>query len=367
MIGRRRFLTALGALTVAGTGAVTWRAVDQGVFAAGTGGAFTAWDEWNPPGDDVMHLVRAAVLAPSAHNTQPWLFRLAPDRIDVVPDAARNIGTLDPLRRELHISLGCALENLVLAAEHRGRAPRVEGWTVHLGRSTPRTSALFEAIPHRHTDRAAYAERPVEPATLDELVAAADGPVRLDWLDPARFAELTVRATRAIIDDPEQARDDYAWYRNDWDELQARKDGTAVDTAGRSAAIRSVAKILPGSHDVYNDYWFRSTKDVQLPTAAAIGALVVADPLDPLQRVAAGRAWQRLHLLATTKGLAMQPMNQIEERVDREHAAGLPPEFTAAMAELVPRGHAVFTFRIGHPTTDPLRSPRRRAEDVIIQ
>src|SRR5262252_9840630 len=105
-----------GAL-VAGAAALTWRAWDQGVFSAGQGPAFEAWNTWNAdaPGSE-LQLVHAAILAANPHNTQPWRFRVGARRIDVFADPARNIGTIDPFRREMHIGLGCALENLLQAA-----------------------------------------------------------------------------------------------------------------------------------------------------------------------------------------------------------------------------------------------------------
>ena len=108
-------------------------------------------------------------------------------------------------------------------------------------------------------------------------------------------------------------------------------------------------------------------RETQIPTAAAFGALVVRDPLDPVQRLQVGRIWQRMHLSATTNGLAMQPLCQVPERIDRERSAGLPADFTAAMAAMLPAGgHPIMTFRIGYPTTDALRSPRRPATDVVL-
>jgi len=199
-----------------------------------------------------------------------------------------------------------------------------------------------------------------------ELAGLVDAPdVSLAWLDKAKFSELTVRATEAIIADPDQSRDDFSWYRGDWDRLQEAKDGVTIDATGQSQLVRAMGKMLPTSKDLNNDTWLESTRDIQLPTAAAVGTLLVRDPLDPVQRMQTGRVWQRMHLWATTKGLAMQPINQIEERIDRERSANLKPDFTEAMAALVPSGkHAVFSFRIGYPTTDALASPRRRAEEV---
>ena len=67
-------------------------------------------------------LVRYAILAPSSHNTEPWLFRVPDDRIDVRLDFSRWLKVADDDQRELHISVGCALENLLVAAEHFGLA-----------------------------------------------------------------------------------------------------------------------------------------------------------------------------------------------------------------------------------------------------
>ena len=76
--------------------------------------------------DRLRFLVRYAVLAPSSHNTQPWRFHIAADRIDLFLDESRWLKVADADQRELHISLGCALENLLVAAEHFGLGPQTE-------------------------------------------------------------------------------------------------------------------------------------------------------------------------------------------------------------------------------------------------
>ncbi len=69
---------------------------------------------------DLEAILEAARWAPSPHNSQPWLFAASRDRIDLFADHARSMGTMDPLAREVALSLGCALENLVLAAGAHG-------------------------------------------------------------------------------------------------------------------------------------------------------------------------------------------------------------------------------------------------------
>lgn len=385
MISRRRLLRALGlgtgAVAATGTGVLAWSAVDGGVFATGTGSAYTAWDSWDPQGTGAQGLVAAAVLAANAHNTQPWLFQVAPDRIDLFADPTRTIGAMDPLRREMHLSLGCALENLALAAPPRGLAPTVTLFPdpadqtcvarVDLVPTPAVASRLVPAIAARHTNRARYdTSRPVGRTDLDGLASLVDGDATLIWLvtDPQRaaFGDLTVRATRAIIADPQQAAADFAWYRMDWHELQAHQDGITIDASGQSELIRAASKVLPVSRAQNHDGWLRSTTKTQVPTAAAFGVLTVPDPVDPRAYLAAGRCWQRVQLAATLRGLATQPLCQVLERGDRERSAGLPQRFTTDLSDLLPAGRqAVLTFRIGHPTAAALRSPRRAAAKVL--
>jgi len=328
-----------------------------------------------------LNLVRAAVLAASAHNTQPWLFAVTPARIDLFTVLSRNIGTVDPLRREIQISLGCALENLVLAGPPHGLAPTVTLMPdradkthvaqVDLAPAPASTAALFQAIPHRHTNRAAYdTGRPLPPGTLRALTSLVNNPHgELVWLtsaaDKRAFGDLIVRAAQAIIADPQQSADDFRWYRSSWDQIQSTKDGITSDASGLSPLVGALAKLLPTSHAQYNHSWLTSLRDTQIPSAAAFGILVVRDLLDPAQRLLTGRTWQRMHLWATTQGLAMQPLHQVEERMDRERTAGLAPTFTTAMAGILPAGwQPLFSFRIGYPTIEAARSPRLPAGAV---
>jgi nitroreductase len=388
-VSRRGFLKTVGGVSaliaVGATGAATWRAVDQGVFSTNQGPAYEAWLAWNDQAGGVpLNLVRAAVLAANAHNSQPWLFRLAPNRIELYAVTARNIGTMDPLRREMYISLGCALENMLLAADANGLATTVQlmpdstdatlAARVDLAPRASNRSALYEAIPKRHTNRAGYAARSVGGQTLSSMEALIDMPdVGVVWLtsqsQKQAFAEMTNRATAAIIADPEQAVDDFAWYRGDWRGLQAHKDGLTLDTAGVSPLIRTVGKVLGVSRAQSDQGWVTSTRDIQLPTAAAFGVLVIHQANDNAQRIQAGRVYQRMQLWATGQGLAMQPLNQAVERADREQTAGLGKVFSDAVATMIPQAGwlAVMPFRIGYPTVEGLENPRRPAEDVVVR
>jgi hypothetical protein len=238
-----------------------------------------------------------------------------------------------------------------------------------------RPSRLYEAIPHRHTNRYAYdTARPVPAAILANMEALNDeADVKLSWFTSPAAREpvgaLTIAATEAFIADAEQSGDSNAWYRHDWDEIQRRRDGITLDASGSPDLFRAAGKLLPKSSREQNDRtWLAATRDRQVPTAAAFGIIAARDAEASAQRVKIGRFWQRLHLWGTVEGLAMQPLNQINERADREVQLGLEPRFGVAMNDLLndPGWQGAFVFRMGYPTVATLKSPRRAVADVIV-
>jgi TAT (twin-arginine translocation) pathway signal sequence len=385
---RRQFLKAAGiggaAIGLSGLGIASWRASAQGVFAAGSGPAYAAWGDWDQ-GSGALTLVRAAVLSANPHNSQPWRFRIASSAIDMFVDPGRNMGAMDPYRREQHIGLGCSLENLLIAAQAKGYDPQLAVLPdpgdptlvahVDLKPGTVSNLALYGAIPKRHTHRAPFdATRNLSQSTLsglDQEVADIHG-AAIVWItsDTAKrqVGQLIVEAAQAIAADRDQSIDSFRWWRDSWSDIQTYKDGMTIDAAGLSPLITTLGKILPPQSREQNDQaWIQQTRDNNVKTAAAFGIVVVRDATDNAQRIAGGRLYQRLHLAAVNRGLAIQPLNQITERIDRERFVGVNPGFTQAAADLMPEPgwQALMSFRIGYPTVKASPSPRRRAESVL--
>ncbi len=374
-----------GTVLVVATGGVGYRAYDEGVFQTGEGGAYDAWRDWNQQRGP-MALVAAAILAANPHNSQPWVFRVSPGHIDLFADGERSIGTVDPYHREMYVGLGAALENLLLAAPANGyRADMAllptPSQPSHVARITlapgpVARSALYEAIPHRHTDRSAYAPTAVPAAMLAEMTGLTTGlpDVRLYWYtstaDRGRIGALMVDAAQALTEDRQQSVDDNRWFRHDWDAIQRYKDGLTLDAQGLPELTTALAKMLPTTSRQYNDtFWVKHTRDPQTRTAAAYGILAVRDPRSNAQRLTAGQALERIHLWTAGHGLSLGHMNQITERIDREGQLGRAPRFADASRRLMPdrQFQQLVAFRIGYPSgTDGRRlSPRIPASAVI--
>lgn len=382
---RRRVLALAGTGTlvlVAGGG--VWRAADQGVFSTGQGPAYQPWDEWRTPTKGPLNLVRAAILGANPHNSQPWLFHVTQTQIDLYSDRRRNLGTVDPFLIEMHIGLGCALENLLLAAAANGYTTHVtlspdasdETLVARIGLtqgSTP-VSALYTMIPLRHTNRYPYdTARPVTPTTLDALSALGDDPdVRVFWFASAEqrksVSDLLVEAAHAFVADAAQdGVDTGTWWRGTWQDIQQHRDGITLDAAGLPDLTRALGKMLPSVSVGQQDSSFLQNTANQAGTAGAFGLLTIHNKQDQTQQVRAGRLWQRMHLWATKEGLAMQPLNQATERASREAVLRVTPHFGDALHSLVgdPAWQTILSFRVGYSTHEGLRSPRRAVNDVV--
>jgi len=385
-VSRRAVLRGLlgtgATVVVAGTGLLSYRVYDQAVLDPDRGAAFDPWRQWQET-DGPLGLVAAAILAANPHNSQPWAFGVTESTIEVYADRERTTGSLDSRGRELHVGLGCALENLVLAARARGWEPAVsllpDGSAadlvarVQLTPSAPRPSELYDAIPTRHTQRGAYQQRSPSSGELAALVDTSElSGVGLHWItsetDRSALGQLMVEAAVAITEDDEQSRDSFVWIRSSNDDIQRYRDGLTLDVQAMSPLLLTAAKLLPASTRATGDkFWVDSTREVHTATAAAYGVITTADPQDVAAQLVGGRLLERIHLTATARGIALHHMNQITERIDREAVLGTEPTFAPRFAALLPDGgRPLASFRVGYAGGDARLSPRRPVSEVLL-
>ncbi|MGD0514446.1 MAG: hypothetical protein ABSA29_14205 [Terriglobales bacterium] len=390
---RRSFLKGGGALIVLVVGAGVWRAYDEGVFSVGEGPAYQPWKDWQDEKDGPLALVRAAILAASPHNTQPWLFKVTNKQIELYADAGRYPGALDPYLREQHIGLGCALENLMLAAAANGYnavATLVPGKLqavpssphpelvaqVELSPGIHQTSELYDAIPHRHTNRSPYdVLKPVPADVTDALTGLTheEPEVKIFLFDLEsdrnRIVEIVAKANKEVYADPDVENGSQRWIRWDWSDVQKYRDGLTIDAFGLPPLTAAFVKTAPkrllrefaprGKGDPYADL---------LRATPVFGLIAVRDRYDQEQCLRAGRIWQRAHLLLTSRGVAGRPINEAVELIDHERLRNQEPLSSAQLAELTHDAtwQPTFMFRVGYPIRPALASPRRPIEDVII-
>jgi hypothetical protein len=342
-MNRRCFLFSAGASTAAAAvGGAAWYAYDGQSLYTQPGGPYSAWREWtDTQGAAPAALLKSAVLASSPHNTQPWRFRVGAAFVELFLDARRSVAGLDPFLREAHIGMGCALENLALAAGAHGLTERIEVpdgrltlqpaetlrmvARTELAAGTRRESELYAAIPNRHTNRGLYdAGRQLAGAFVEQLRALNEGDARVFVFDDApqkdELVRISAAANRELYADAEVEAGNQRWIRWRTAEIRRHADGITIDNFGLPPAMTAVVKMAPTwvVQRAATPAKRSEMYEPQMQTASVIGVIAVRDRMSVRQSVEAGRIWQRAHLLATARGVAARPCNEAVEMIDYE-------------------------------------------------
>jgi hypothetical protein len=122
MLSRRRFSQVMpGALVATGSLAGCTPSDGEAVYQSAVQQTWRFGPLQRDQGPALgTELVRYTTLAPSSHNTQCWKFALEKEAITILPDFSRRCLVVDPDDHHLHVSLGCAAENLIQAARAHG-------------------------------------------------------------------------------------------------------------------------------------------------------------------------------------------------------------------------------------------------------
>jgi len=264
----------------------------------------------------LQELVRCATLAASGHNTQPWKFGLSPDTISIRPDLSRRTPVVDPDEHHLWVSLGCAAENLVLAAGALGKHADVAFGPrevhVALDNAAPVLSPLVNAIFQRQCTRAEYDGQPLPKDVLQELaLAAGRGGVRLLLLTERSKVEgvldYVTQGNRAQIRNAAFVKELKSWVRFNEADALATGDGLFSRLTGNPTLPRWLGNFVFNmvlSEKSENDRYAK-----QLRSSAGV-AVFVGDRADPANWFEVGRAYERFALAATALGVRTAFVNQ---------------------------------------------------------
>ena len=319
----------------------------------------------DPPGE-MREMIRYATLAPSGHNTQPWKFMVQGDTIRILPDYSRRLPAVDPQDRELWISLGCALENLVLAAQRAGFAAEVTGpdakqdfITVHLQRSSrPGRSSLFEAIPHRQNNRSLYDGRPIPPATLKMLDTVNSNTgvsvqVFTDVVHKEAIIEYIKAGDRRQFGDPAFVAELVSWIRFNTPEALHSRDGLYTRCTGNPEVPRWLGRRFLTSASA------GSQADTSAKKARSSSGLIVlaAAQDDKPHWVQTGRLYERLALTLTAAGVKVAFLNQPAE----------VPELRSQFQTYLGLGTAQPQLLLRYGYADPSPHSLRRPLDQVLE
>jgi hypothetical protein len=320
----------------------------------------------NPHTATLKALVRYATLAASSHNTQCWKFRLEDQAIVILPDLSRRCPVVDPDDHHLYVSLGCAAENLIQAAQAQGLSAKCTfdasgdgALRIALEPAPAIVTPLFEAIPYRQCTRAEYDGKPLSPEEIQLLETAGTGNgVRVKMLTTRSAIETVldyvVQGNTAQMNNPAFMRELKSWIRFNDQEAAITGDGLSGRTTGNPSIPRWLGNL-------FAKLLFRAKpendKNIRYIRSSAGIAVFVSDVDDKAHWVEAGRCYERFALQATALGVRNAFVNQPVEE------ASLRPAFAKALGLGASRPDLVVRFGRGEEMPTSLR---RSLEAVIV-
>jgi uncharacterized protein (DUF1778 family) len=313
-------------------------------------------------------VVKYAILAPSSHNSQPWLFRVAGDALELRADRSRALPVVDPEDRELAISCGAALFQLLVALRHFGSEPVRERCPdirdpdllarVRIAGAHERTAeddALFRAIFARHTHRAQFEDRCLPEhlgATLEAAAHTEGAWLHVFLTEEARnaAADLIAEADRLQMADKRFRRELAAWLRPNWSE---RGDGIPGMALGMGDLRSTAGPLVVRTFDIGRG---QAAKHRELASGSPLLALLGTAHDSPWDWLVAGEALAHVLLRAQVEGISASFLNQpieVEELRLRVQALTARAGFPQLLLRLGPGRSAQGTPR--RPVSEVLR------------
>lgn len=314
-------------------------------------------------------ILNYAILAPSIQNTQPWMFRIERNVLDLYADGSRLLPVMDPDARELCISCGAALCNIRLALQYFGISneisllpdPQNSSWLarVLIGMRCDTDAdliPLFHAIPKRHTNRQAYRPDPLPESLLEELRQDAEAEaahllLATDHVSRQSLADLVAQGDRIQWSNRHFRGELARWLRPN---SRPGHDGIPGSAEGLSGLASDIAPLVIRTFDLGKG---RAAKDREIALYSPALALIATDGDSQVDWLRAGQALERVLLRAQSESVAASFLNQPVE---------VPTLRPKLMDFFGHTGFAQVLIRLGFADEVP-PTPRREVSRVLVR
>jgi tRNA threonylcarbamoyladenosine dehydratase len=351
--------------------------------------------------ETVDRIIYSATLAPSPHNVQGWKFRFDGEKIEVLKDNTRKIlKEIDPHEKEGLISIGAAMENLVIAAIEEGYKPSIDWFPgdinsglvayVRLEDGDQERHELYPLLEKRSVNRSKYKKTPVQNHILSELmsIAAEEGFELKIVTDPFKIKELANLAGEAgsiKFSHEETHRELHGLLRYTPKEAAVLRDGLHLESFFIPSPLARLAKYAMSWDFVrilntfgYNRALAYFQETLLIKSSPAVALLVAKDDTAK-NYINGGRVLQRIALAATKHGVSMQPHSAVAD-LGYSKEAGYHEsvsenmrlkinKFTDKMKNIFGYSEdlpVINFFRLGYPTKiQKTSSTRRNLEEVL--
>ncbi|CUH94712.1 hypothetical protein P22_0778 [Propionispora sp. 2/2-37] len=320
---------------------------------------------------DLLYL---ASLAPSGHNAQPWTVKMITDHHWIIGSSeARWLPAVDPDNRELLISIGAFLENLVVAAKSQGYEANV-----HILAQQPKAEELVDVQLYKRDVSEAVAVKPmklrrtVRNHFLTDEISREDikfltGENKEHFIyyprksqEGSYLAEGTVWANKLQADNHEKQAELAQWIRWSNQDIKQYGNGLTPETMEIEGLARWYVKNFYSRQSVLTDSFREATiKNIREQVATGGGWLVItSNGASVPELIGVGRKLQNIWLKIRDKKIAIHPMTQMLEEIVTKN------EISAALGI---RENIQMLLRIGyiHTYPEPV-SPRMPLKKILL-
>lgn len=308
--------------------------------------------------EKIQFLVGYGILAPSTHNTQPWLCSVKDNELVVSINPALKLPAADPDGRGELISLGCLVTNINVAAEYFGLEAGVveldeKNETIRLEFGISKHQALenkqFQAITRRYSDKRDYLQTPVKVDHKSRLLKLkGSGGTNLILVDDKtkvlELAGLQRDATLGYAGNRQFFNELSKWLKPSNTKLEEGMPGFVVGLSNLKSKtfplliknLKPLAKLL-------------AKRDYELASTGPMLGVISSSSDDRAAWFNAGKYFEEIALEATACGLVITPLAAIIE--NKQQRKRLAYSFDLNNPQIF--------FRIGYSKHKPYHTPRR--------
>ncbi len=273
---------------------------------------------------DFVKLLEYGIKAPSGHNTQAWKFKLKETCIEVYPDFSKELPIIDNNHRELYISLGCAVENICIAANELGYSYETKIINqdslffvqINLEKGNANKNPLFAQIERRQTNRSVYNSKILSNETISELrKLEIENPVSIYFYEKGQTAfsmlsEQIYKGNNILFTNKDFKVELLDWVRFNSKHIQKEKDGLAYNVLGAPSLPKWIGKPIVKSFLTPKNQ--NKTEKEKLNSSSHL--VLIATKENVVENwILAGIALERFLLKCTESGVAVAFSNQVCE------------------------------------------------------
>jgi hypothetical protein len=328
-MNRRRFLGITG-VTIAVAGGATYllsdkKNLERGDIKDDNNNAFS----FQPGEREILHL---ASLAPSGHNTQPWLIKyIEPYHWIIGNDKRKWLPAVDPNQRETILSIGAFIQNLEFAASNAGYlclfnllagSNQDENMLeVRLQKSASAIRYNINKIRNRRTVRSGYLNDALKKEDANYLLEnendfihfIPNGSKGHHWLN-----EQTIEANRLQAYRDAAQKELSEWIR--FSSSEAKKHCDGLTTAGMELdgipgwMLRNFYKQKNALTGKFRE---QGLDKVKKQVSQSAGWLMITSKGNSVETLLeTGKRFQRIFLKVRDRNIALHPMTQILEEAE---------------------------------------------------